>query len=158
MASINYQVQNQKVIDALKNGNELIIRQAEKGLLRAGLYAEARAKALAPVDKFNLVNSIHSDDKVTRGGDYIRLDVGVNANQGDVATYAKKVHENMEYDGPNVGGSNTQKRGPGTRQKGVSSVEPSDGSAGGKYIERAMRNKPQRYAKIVQRVLAELLK
>lgn len=136
-----------------------------EGLKQCALHLVGRAKALAPRDTGNLQNSIHSENEPYRtaaGGMKIR--VGVSAtNNGE--NYALKTHENMTYQGgPNVGGAHTQRQGEGTERKGLSAVEPSDGSAGGKYLERPIRNPQtlQNWQKIIgnaiKKALAEAVK
>jgi hypothetical protein len=152
----------EKVQKALANGQQEIIDAAKKGLLRAALHLQARAQALAPVDTHNLENSIKANENVKQGADYLRAEVTANANTknketGQIESYAKKVHENMDYQGPNVGGSRSQAQGPDTIKKGSSIVESSDGTAGGKFIERPLKNKPEVYAKIVNAALEEVL-
>ena len=142
----------QAVLRALAKAQENIIRAGERGLLRAAMLLEARAKALAPVDTGTLQASIAAQDKVQRTPASLRAEVSALATSGGgerTAVYSATVHENMDYDGPNVGGSRTQPRGPATEAKSPSRVEPSDGSPGGKYLERPLRNKPERYQRII---------
>jgi hypothetical protein len=150
---------NERVLRSLKGLGENLIKAAERGLKRAALHLVARAKALAPKDTGNLQNSVNTDGRVDRTGDSMKVLVGATATGGKGAehNYSAKVHENMQYDGPNVGGSRTQRRGPETLAKSTSSIEPTDGSAGGKFLERPLRNKSDQYTKIVLKSLKEAL-
>ena len=141
---------------------EAMIQAAANGLGKATLHFQARAQALAPVDTGNLVNSIRWDGTVKRGSDYLRTEVTATARSADlsggsVENYAEKTHENMEYDGPNVGGSHTQGRGEKTMAKGTSTVDASDGDAGGKYLERPIRNNVEVYTKIIARAMSAVV-
>lgn len=126
------------------------------GLKRCALHVVARAKALAPEDTTSLVQSIHSEDRIVRKGDTLRVEVGAQAFSGD-ENYGWEIHEEQEYSGPNCGGSRTIGLGPKTEAKGVSSVEPTDGSAGGKYMTRPIANKPEVYGEIIARTIREKL-
>ena len=154
------------VVRALQQAQEDVIQAAMKGLLRAGLLLEARGKALAAVDTHNLENSIAADQAVKRTAESLSIQVtclatsgaGVSKTGGEPGeVYSEKVHENMEYDGPNVGGSRTQARGEATIRKGVSVVEPTDGTAGGKFLERPLRNKPEKYTELITEAVSEAL-
>ena len=152
------------VVNALKKSREGIINAASKGLLQAGLHLEARGKSIAPLDTGNLENSIAADTRVKRGEDYLRVVITCKATNGSGKgqgapgeVYSEKVHENMDYDGPNVGGARTQNRGPKTLARPTSPIEPSDGSAGGKFLERPMRNKPEQYRDIISAVIKKYL-
>lgn len=129
------------------------------GLKRCALHLVGRAKAIAPRDTGNLQNSIHSENEpmhTSTGG--LKIRVGVAAiSEGE--NYGLKTHENMAYEGPNVGGAHTQGRGEGTVAKGVSAIEPSDGTAGGKYLERVIRNPETRgnWEKIIGEAIKEAL-
>lgn len=136
----------------LPNWEELI----KLGLKRGALHLIARAKALAPEDTTTLVQSIHSSGQPVRSGDVIRVEVGAHA-QSNEENYGVKVHEDQVYDGPNVGGTNSLGLGPKTEAKGVSAVEPTDGSAGGKYMTRPIANKPEVYAEIIGNTIREAL-
>lgn len=140
------------VLEKMRRHNEAAIKGAELGLKKAALHLVARAKALAPEDTRNLVMSIHSSGQVERRGDTMVIRVGCLAMDG-AENYGQETHEDMEYDGPNVGGTRTQRRGPITVMKGTSSVEPADGSAGGKYLERPIRTATQVYADIIVRTV-----
>lgn len=126
------------------------------GLKRGALHLIARAKALTPEDSTSLVQSIHSSGEVTQRGDVLRIEVGAQGASGD-EEYAIKVHENQDYQGPNVGGSRTMGLGPKTAGKPISPVEPSDGAAGGKYMTRPIANKPEVYSDIIGNTLREAL-
>lgn len=129
------------------------------GLKRCALHLVARGKALAPRDTGNLQNSIHSENEpIPTAGGGLKIRVGASAvHEGE--NYGYKTHENMAYDGPNVGGSHEQGRGEKTMAKGVSAVEASDGSAGGKYLERPIRNPAtlSRWEQIVGKAVKEAL-
>jgi hypothetical protein len=110
------------------------------------------------------MNSIAADTRVKRGSDYLRVEVSCKATSessgekgrpGEV--YSEKVHENMDYDGPNVGGSREQGRGLKTSARPISPIESSDGSAGGKFMERPLRNKPEKYRDIISSVIKKYL-
>lgn len=126
------------------------------GLKRAALKLIARAKALCPEDTTTLVQSIHSGGTPVRDGDVIRVEVGAHATSGD-ENYGIKIHEDQVYDGPNVGGTRAIGLGDKTEAKGQSSEEPSDGSAGGKYLTRPIANKPEVYAEIIAAAVKEAL-
>ena len=130
------------------------------GLKQCALHIVARGKALAPRDTGNLQNSIHSENEpmpTPDGG--LKIRVGVSAvNDGE--NYGLKTHENMTYQGgPNVGGAHIQGQGELTQKKGVSAVEPSDGTAGGKYLERPIRNPEtmDRWQKIIGNAIKKAL-
>ena len=147
------------MLEALAKQEQKIIRAAETGIKRAALHLVARARMLAPMDTGNLQNSVATDGRVYKTSSSLRVIVGATATGGKGAewNYSAKVHENMKYDGPNVGGSQTQNRGPRTLKKGVSKIEPTDGSAGGKYLERPMRNKAEVYTNIVMKNVQKVL-
>lgn len=126
------------------------------GLLRAALHLIARAKALSPEDTTTLVQSIHSDNRIIKSGDSVRVEVGAHAMSGD-ENYGIEIHEDQEYEGPNVGGARTIGLGPKTEAKGISPIEPSDGAAGGKYLARPCANKPEQYALIIANTIKEKL-
>lgn len=126
------------------------------GLLRAALHLIARAKALAPEDTTSLAQSIHSSGVVKKSHDVLRVEVGAHAMSGG-ENYGIEIHEDQEYDGPNVGGSRTIGLGPKTEAKGVSKVEPTDGSAGGKFMARPIFNKPEVYLTIISNTVKEKL-
>lgn len=146
-----------EVVRRMRKGEKDVIAAAVRGLLKAALAVEARAKALAPIDTSTLMQSIAASPKPVRTADGYLAQITATATaasvsgekSGDGTAYSEKVHENMEYDGPNVGGTRTQKRGPKTVAKGISTVEPSDGGAGGKYLERPIRNRPETHTRII---------
>jgi len=150
----------ERVLEALRKGEETILRAAEKGLKKAAQHLVARGRAICPEDTRNLVMTIQGTNQVARTSDSMRTEVVALATSDEAGgeSYAEKVHENMQYDGPNVGGSRTQGRGPRTLAKGASSVEPSDGTAGGKYLERPLRNKPEQYTEIINATVEGALK
>jgi hypothetical protein len=150
----------ESVLRALREQNRKIIDAAKLGLKKAALHLVARAKALSPIDTGNLSNSIAFDGRIEETTSMLRAQVTATATGGAEAehNYSAKVHENMVYEGPNVGGAHTQNRGARTLAKGTSKVEPSDGSAGGKYLERPLRNKPEQYTKIVLAAVQKVLK
>ena len=143
------------VLKALSEQNRKIINAAKLGLRKAALHLVARAKSLAPIDTGNLQNSIANDGRVEETSSMLRTQITATATGGAEGehNYSAKVHENMQYDGPNVGGSRTQRRGPKTLKRPPSKIEPSDGSAGGKYLERPLRNKPEQYTNIILRAV-----
>lgn len=151
-------VNTPEVVAALKRAlaSALGDKGIDQGLKRAALHLIARAKAICPEDTTTLVQSIHSSGKVETTGDTKRIEVGAHAFSGD-ENYAITTHEEQEYDGPNCGGSRTMGLGPKTEAKGVSAVEPTDGSAGGKYMARPIQNKPEVYAEIIARTIHEVL-
>ena len=153
--------------DVYVTGGPEVLKQIERaaresveslhlGLKRAALHLIARAKALAPEDTTSLAQSIHSSGVVTAGAGVLRVEVGAHAMSGD-ENYGIDIHENQEYDGPNVGGSRTIGLGPDTEAKGQSTVEPTDGKAGGKFMSRPIFNKPEVYAEIIARTVKEKL-
>ena len=149
------------VLKALAKGQERIVKSGERGLLKAGLLLEARAKELAPLATGNLTANIAAQDKVQRTPASLRVEVTAlaTASEGEkTVVYSANVHENMEYDGPNVGGSRTQQRGELTLRKGTPKTEPSDGTPGGKYLERPLRNRADRYQKIINDEVTKELK
>jgi hypothetical protein len=149
----------EQVVKALQSAQEEVIRAAEAGLKKAAQHLLARAKALAPEDQRHLVRNIAATNRVERTQTSLRTEV-VSKATADAAggeLYSERVHENMQYEGPNVGGSRTQGRGAVTLAKGVSRVEPSDGTAGGKYLERPLRNRTDQYRDIILAAVREVL-
>ena len=135
-----------------------INKAVTEGMKRAAEFMRARIIPLTPVDTANLMSSISRDKEVTKNAMAWFIRVGANATAQDGQSYAIRVHENMDYDGPNVGGARTQRRGPLTLKKPRSPIVSSDGAAGGKYMERVVRNEPQRYNEIVQKQVKKATK
>lgn len=140
------------VLRALRKKQQELINAAMHGLKLASLHYIARAKAICPVDTGNLVNSL-AFNGIKQGAGYLYAQISAKAVSGKDESvhinYAYKVHENMVYDGPRVGGSGTQNRGPKTLAKGISAIDQSDGTAGGKYMERPLRNNTDVYRKLI---------
>ena len=152
-----------KVMKALKEGETRIVDAAKRGLLKASLDLVARAKALAPIAPRemlggNLQNSITTEGFVREEADRLWIRVGANAWDGP-ENYGLKTHENMKYEGPDVGGSRTMGLGPRTKEKAkhLSPIEPTDGKAGGKYLERPLRNRPERYVNVISKEIERVL-